>query len=159
MGCDGAGEISAQADFFSESFMTVPIDQDQITSKAKKPLLGNERAIYEALVLGVKDYVEKNGFPGVLIGLSGGIDSALTMAVASDALGAKRVKAVMMPSQFTASMSREDASSMAMGLGVEYSEVEIKPMFDAFMSSLSEEFLGRAFDTTEENLQSRIRGT
>lgn len=157
--CDGAGEISAQADFFSESFMTVTIDQDQITSKAKKPLLGNERAIYEALVLGVKDYVEKNGFPGVLIGLSGGIDSALTMAVASDALGAKRVKAVMMPSQFTASMSREDASSMAMGLGVEYSEVEIKPMFDAFMSSLSEEFLGRAFDTTEENLQSRIRGT
>ncbi|MDC1312266.1 NAD+ synthase [Burkholderiales bacterium] len=157
--CDRDGEVSAQAEFFSESCMTVTVDKDQITSETKEQLFGNERAIYEALVLGVKDYVEKNSFPGVLIGLSGGIDSALTMAVATDALGAERVKAVMMPSQFTASMSREDASSMAAGLGVEYSEVAIKPMFDAFTNSLSKEFLGRAFDTTEENLQSRIRGT
>lgn len=157
--CASDGEVSAQAEFFSESCMTVTVDKDQITSETKEQLFGNERAIYEALVLGVKDYVEKNSFPGVLIGLSGGIDSALTMAVATDALGAERVKAVMMPSQFTASMSREDASSMAAGLGVEYSEVAIKPMFDAFTNSLSKEFLGRAFDTTEENLQSRIRGT
>ena len=157
--CDRNGEISAQAVFFNESLMTITLDQEQISSEFKERLLDSERATYEALVLGVRDYVEKNSFPGVLIGLSGGIDSALTLAVAVDALGAKRVKAVMMPSQFTASMSREDASAMASGLGVDYSEIEIKPMFDSFMKGLSGEFLGKAFDTTEENLQSRIRGT
>jgi NAD+ synthetase len=115
--------------------------------------------MYDALVLGVRDYVKKNNFPGVLIGLSGGIDSALTLAIANDALGADRVKTVMMPSQFTASMSRDDATEMANLLGVSHSEVAIEPIFKTFMMGLSDEFLNTEFDTTEENLQSRIRGT
>jgi NAD+ synthase (glutamine-hydrolysing) len=118
-----------------------------------------EGGAYKALVLGVRDYLGKNGFPGALIGLSGGIDSALTLAVAADALGPEKVHAVMMPSQFTADISVEDSRAMVAALGVRYSEIAIKPVFDSFMDSLAEEFHGREFDTTEENLQSRIRGT
>ncbi|MDA0237508.1 MAG: NAD+ synthase [Proteobacteria bacterium] len=157
--CNNKGDVSAQMPFFCESVSLMTYDQGNVTCKSNERLLANDQALYEALVLGVKDYVNKNGFQGVLIGLSGGIDSALTLAVAADAVGAERVKAVMMPSQFTADMSREDARRMAIGLGVHYSEIEIKPIFDVFMAGLSEEFMGRAFDTTEENLQSRIRGT
>jgi NAD+ synthetase len=123
------------------------------------PPLEAEAEVYQALTLGVRDYVNKNGFPGVLLGLSGGIDSALTLAVAVDALGPERVRAVMMPSQYTASMSREDAQAEAQALGVRYTEIAIKPIYDAFMSALAGEFKGLAADTTEENLQSRIRGT
>jgi NAD+ synthase (glutamine-hydrolysing) len=108
--------------------------------------------------LGVRDYVTKNGFPGVLLGLSGGIDSALTLAVAADALGPARVKAVMMPSQYTASMSREDACAEAEALKVRYTEIAIKPLYDLFVQTLAGEFKGLKEDTTEENLQSRIRG-
>jgi NAD+ synthase (glutamine-hydrolysing) len=107
----------------------------------------------------VRDYVTKNGFPGVLLGLSGGIDSALTLAIAADAIGAGKVRAFMLPSQYTASMSREDARAQAETLGVRYSEIAITPVFDAFLAALSAEFKGLAPDTTEENLQSRIRGT
>ena len=131
----------------------------RFSSNRKVDLASKDSDAYRALVLGVKDYVNKNGFRGVLLGLSGGIDSALTMAIAVDALGASRVQAVMMPSEFTSSMSLEDASQMALGLGVKYSVIEISPMFDSFMNSLSSEFLNTEFDTTEENLQSRIRGT
>jgi NAD+ synthetase len=118
-----------------------------------------EAEVYGALCLGVRDYVGKNGFPGVLLGLSGGIDSALTLAIAADALGASKVHAVMMPSQYTADMSLEDASAEAEALGARYSVIAIKPVFDAFLAALANEFKGLPEDTTEENLQSRIRGT
>ena len=120
--------------------------------------LSQEASVYQALTLGVRDYVNKNGFPGILLGLSGGIDSALTLAIAVDALGPQRVKAVMMPSQYTASMSREDAKAEAEALKVRYVEMAIKPLFDAFQSTLAQEFAGLKEDATEENLQSRIRG-
>jgi len=110
-------------------------------------------------VLAVRDYVGKNGFKGVHLGLSGGIDSALTLAIAADALGAERVHAVMMPSDYTASISLEDSRDMAQRLGVRYSEIAIGPIFDAFVAQLAGEFAGRAADTTEENLQARARGT
>jgi len=114
---------------------------------------------WSALVVGVRDYIGKNGFPGALIGLSGGIDSALVLAVAVDALGADKVRAVMMPSPYTADISWIDARDMAERLGVRYDEIAIAPMFDAFKASLAPHFLGRSEDTTEENLQARIRGT
>ena len=118
-----------------------------------------EPHVYAALVMGVRDYVGKNRFPGVLLGLSGGVDSALTLAVAVDALGPARVRAVMMPSQYSASISLEDAREMAAIVGVRYDEIPIEPMFDAFLSSLSAEFSGLAPDAAEENIQARIRGT
>src|SRR5262249_14833293 len=118
-----------------------------------------EAEVYGALLTGVRDYVDKNGFPGAIIGLSGGIDSALTLAVAVDALGAKRVRAVMMPSQFTADMSKEDAAAEAAVLGVRCTELPIGPIFEAFRTALAAEFKGLPEDVTEENLQSRIRGT
>ena len=118
-----------------------------------------EPHVYAALAMGVRDYIGKNRFPGVLLGLSGGVDSALTLAVAVDALGASRVRAVMMPSQYSASISLEDAREMAGILRVRYDEIPIAPMFDAFLSSLAAEFAGLAPDATEENIQARIRGT
>jgi len=123
------------------------------------PELSLEAQVYAALVMGVRDYVNKNGFPGALIGLSGGVDSALVLAVACDALGAERVRAVMMPSRYTADISTTDAAEMARRVGVRYDEIAIAPMFDAFRSSLAQEFEGRPEDATEENIQARIRGT
>ena len=117
----------------------------------------DEQSVYRALVLGVRDYVRKNGFPGVVLGLSGGIDSALTLAIAVDALGADRVQAVMMPSRYTAPMSLEDAAAQARALGVTYSVIPIEGMFEAALGSLAGEFAGRAVDAAEENLQSRCR--
>ena len=111
------------------------------------------------MVLGTRDYVTKNGFPSVVLGLSGGIDSALVLAVAVDALGPDRVRTVMMPSPYTADISWLDAREMATRLGVRYDELDIKPHFETFLSSLSHEFAGLAQDATEENLQARIRGT
>jgi NAD+ synthase (glutamine-hydrolysing) len=115
--------------------------------------------VYRALVLGVRDYVDKNGFPGVAIGLSGGIDSALVLCIAVDALGAGRVEALMMPSRYTATMSLEDAAAQARALGVAYHVISIEPMFEAFVAQLRDEFKGRARDVTEENIQARVRGT
>jgi NAD+ synthase (glutamine-hydrolysing) len=117
-----------------------------------------EESVYKALVCGVRDYIEKNRFEGVVIGLSGGIDSALTLALAVDAIGAERVEAVMMPSRYTAQMSLEDARAEAEALGVEYHVIPIEPMFQAFVQSLQEEFAGLASDVTEENIQARCRG-
>jgi NAD+ synthase (glutamine-hydrolysing) len=121
------------------------------------PELSDEASVYSALVLGVRDYVNKHGFPGVVMGLSGGVDSALTLAIAVDALGADRVHAVMMPSRYTASMSLEDAAQQARLLGVSYSELSIEGMFEATLSTLKDEFAGRPPDATEENIQSRCR--
>lgn len=118
-----------------------------------------EADLWHALVLGVRDYIGKNGFPSAILGLSGGIDSALVLALAVDALGKDRVRAVMMPSPYTADISWIDAREMAERLGVRYDEISIAPQFEAFKGSLSTEFAGLPEDTTEENLQARIRGT
>ncbi|WP_369984692.1 NAD+ synthase [Thalassolituus sp.] len=115
-------------------------------------------SLYNALVLGVRDYVNKNRFPGVVLGLSGGIDSALTLAIAVDALGPERVRAVMMPFTYTSGMSKEDAALQAEAMGVRYQSVSIEPMYKEFMSALAPDFEGLKVDTTEENLQSRCRG-
>ncbi|MBU3737972.1 MAG: NAD+ synthase [Rhodoferax sp.] len=115
--------------------------------------------LWDALVLGVRDYVNKNGFPGVIIGLSGGVDSALVLAVAVDALGPSRVRCVMMPSPYTADISRIDAQEMASRMGVQYDVISIVPEFDAFLGSLAPHFGNRPADATEENIQARIRGT
>jgi NAD+ synthase (glutamine-hydrolysing) len=118
-----------------------------------------EAQVWQALVTGVRDYLGKNGFPGAIIGLSGGIDSALVLAVAVDALGADQVRAVMMPSPYTADISWIDARDMAKRLGVQYDEISIAPMMEAFRAGLAPQFAGLAEDTTEENIQARIRGT
>jgi NAD+ synthase (glutamine-hydrolysing) len=121
------------------------------------PELPDVASVYQALVLGVRDYVTKHGFPGVVMGLSGGVDSALTLAIAADALGPQRIHAVMMPSRYTAPMSLDDAARQARGMGVHYSVIPIEGMFDATLAALAGEFAGRKPDTTEENIQSRCR--
>ena len=121
------------------------------------PELSDEASVYGALVLGVRDYVNKHGFPGVVMGLSGGVDSALTLAIAVDALGADRVHSVMMPSRYTSDMSLKDAEEQARILGVKYSTLSIESMFEATLATLKNEFAGRPPDTSEENIQSRCR--
>ena len=124
-----------------------------------KPEQTDDADLWDALVLGVRDYLGKNGFPGALLGLSGGIDSALVLAIAVDAIGADKVHTVMMPSPYTADISLNDAREMAERMNVRYDEISIVPEFEAFKASLAEQFKGRAEDTTEENIQARIRGT
>ena len=119
--------------------------------------MSDEESVYRALVLGVRDYVNKHGFPGVVMGLSGGVDSALTLAIAVDALGAGRVHTVMMPSRYTSQMSLDDAKEQASLLGVQYSLISIESMFEATLAALKGEFAGRPPDATEENVQSRCR--
>jgi NAD+ synthase (glutamine-hydrolysing) len=156
---DGDGKLVANAPYFEESLLLVNFIDGvpQPSPVIAEP--GEEALAYSALVLGVRDYLGKNGFPSAIIGLSGGVDSALTLAIAVDALGAERVRAVMMPSQFTLPMSLDDAQQMARTLRVRYDVLPIKPAFDAFLSTLAREFRGLPWDTTEENLQARIRGT
>ncbi len=156
---DGKGGLTHQFPAFEEALGFIELVGGVPAAGDIAPQISPEAEVYKALTLGVRDYVNKNGFPGVLLGLSGGIDSALTLAIAADALGAARVRAVMMPSQYTAGMSREDAQAEADALGVRYTEIAIKPVFDAFSKALAQEFKGLPEDTTEENLQSRIRGT
>ncbi|WP_397410383.1 NAD+ synthase [Polaromonas sp.] len=122
------------------------------------PLRSAEADLWDALVLGVRDYLGKNGFPGAILGLSGGIDSALVLAIAVDALGADKVRTVMMPSPYTADISLIDARDMAARMKVRYDEISIVPEFEAFKASLAGEFRGLPEDTTEENIQARIRG-
>ena len=124
----------------------------------RAPELADQEAIYRAMVLGLRDYVNKNGFPGVLIGMSGGIDSALSATVAVDALGPARVEGVRMPSRYTSADSLEDAAACCAALGVPCRTIPIEPMFEATLGSLAPAFAGRAPDTTEENIQARIRG-
>ena len=156
---DRQGRVTHQLPWFEEALGIMTLIDGEPQPGEIAPAQSEEAEVYRALTLGVRDYVNKNGFPGVLLGLSGGIDSALTLAVAADALGPERVKAVMMPSQYTAGMSREDARAEAEALGVRYAEIAIRPIFDAYRAALANEFKGLPEDTTEENLQSRIRGT
>ncbi len=159
---DANGEVVQRVAPFVESLTAVDIDL--IDGKAVprrghiEPLLSREASVYHALVLGVRDYVEKHGFPGVVLGLSGGIDSALTLAIAVDALGADRVHVVMMPSRYTSQMSLDDAALQARTLNVRYDVISIESMFAATLESLKDVFAGREPDTTEENIQARIRG-
>lgn len=152
------GDLMQEMSMFEEGLDYVSLAQNQPLPATVTEHLPVEASVYQALQLGLKDYVNKNRFPGVVLGLSGGIDSALTLAIAVDALGKERVKAVMMPSEFTADISVEDATEMARLLDVEYSVLPIKPLFNGFCETLAEEFSGKTFDTTEENLQARIRG-
>ncbi|WP_372522732.1 NAD+ synthase [Sulfuricaulis sp.] len=159
---DGRGEMTQRVPAFVEGLYLVEVDTDgQVTpvTGSVMPELSEEESVYSALVLGVRDYIGKNGFAGAVIGLSGGIDSALTLCLAVDAIGASRVEAVMMPSQYTAAMSLEDARFQATALGVKYSFIPIDPMFESFLGALKEEFKGMKPDTAEENVQARIRGT
>ena len=156
---DAQGALRARAPLFESALALVELSTGHVPSGAIAPLPEPEAQAWAALVVGVRDYLGKNGFPGAIIGLSGGIDSALVLAVAVDALGADKVRTVMMPSPYTAEISWVDARDMAARLGVRYEEIAIEPMFDAFRASLAPQFAGRAEDTTEENLQARIRGT
>ncbi len=153
------GDITHQLPSFITALSYVDIQDKQPVATPLIAPLSLEAMVYNALKLGLTDYINKNGFPSVVLGLSGGIDSALTLAIAVDALGADRVKVLMMSSQYTANMSVDDAVAMAETVGVDYSLIPIKSLFEGFKDALAEEFTGLAEDTTEENLQARIRGT
>jgi NAD+ synthase (glutamine-hydrolysing) len=156
------GALAGRAPSFVEDLFEVAVAREPHGLELHATLAavrGSDADLWDALVLGVRDYVGKNGFPGVVLGLSGGIDSALVMAVAVDALGKDRVRAVMMPSPYTADISLVDARAMASRMGVRYDEISIVPEFEAFGASLAPEFAGLAPDATEENIQARIRGT
>jgi NAD+ synthase (glutamine-hydrolysing) len=155
---DAKGVVCARAPSFAEATPIVEV-QDGAVCGDLQPMPSLEAQAWGALVVGVRDYLGKNGFPGAIIGLSGGIDSALVLAIAVDALGADKVRTVMMPSPYTADISWIDARDMAERLGVRYDEIPIGPMFDAFRTGLAPQFAGLPEDTTEENLQARIRGT
>ena len=160
---DRSGELVQQLPAFEEALALVELDLSprnyaNVLPADIAPSLPIEAAVYRALCLGLKDYVTKNNFKGVVLGLSGGIDSALTLAIAVDALGAEQVRVVMMPSEFTAEISVSDAHLMAEMLGVRYSELPISALFNQFRETLADEFAGLPFDATEENLQARIRG-
>ena len=156
---DAQGQVGARSPSFASATSLVRLHADGRVSGELTPPLSDEAEVWAALVTGVRDYVGKNGFPGAIIGLSGGIDSALVLAVAVDALGADKVRTVMMPSPYTADISWIDAKDMADRLGVRHDEIAIAPEFDAFKASLAPLFAGLKEDTTEENIQARIRGT
>jgi len=159
------GSRALQAESFKEQLVFAQMERtaggvrfvadDTATTAPREP----EAQLWDALVLGVRDYIGKNGFPGAILGLSGGIDSALVLAIAVDALGKDKVRAVMMPSPYTADISWIDAREMARRLGVRYDEISIKHTFESYLSVLADEFKGLREDTAEENLQARIRGT
>ena len=157
---DAGGQTRARLPAFEAAGGLVEVAADGgIRADAPlEPIAEDDAAIYEALVLGVRDYVTKNRFKGAVLGLSGGIDSALTLALAVDALGADRVEAVLMPSRYTADMSVEDARAEADALGVRHRLIPIEPAFETFLEMLSGEFAGLPRDATEENIQARIRG-
>lgn len=160
MAFDHSGVLCAEAPQFSEGLFPVDLICEHHCQPVAQPAVPEpsvEENVYHALVLGVRDYVNKNGFKSVVLGLSGGIDSAVTLAVAVDALGADRVRAVMMPFRYTAGMSIEDAELQARAMGVQYDVFSIEPMYDAFMETLAVPFEDTRPDTTEENLQARLR--
>jgi NAD+ synthase/NAD+ synthase (glutamine-hydrolysing) len=155
---DAEGGIAYQAESFREALDIVEFDGPRVKGTMAPPLT-EEEVIYRALSTGLAGYVGKNRFPGVVLGLSGGIDSALVAAICADALGPERVHAVMMPSQYTSDMSLEDAAAIAHALGIRYTTIPIEGLFDAFRAQLAPVFGDAAPDKTEENLQARIRGT
>jgi len=156
------GDMAARAKGFVEDDLHVSLHTREgqlLLQSSIAPLPTALAEVWDALVLGVRDYLGKNRFPGALIGLSGGIDSAVVLAIAVDALGPENVRCVMMPSPYTADISLVDARDMAQRMGVRYDEKSIVPMFDAFLQTLQTDFLGLPLDATEENIQARIRGT
>lgn len=159
---DRHGKVAFEAPAFSEGLYSVDFaisDSDvQPVAQGRPAPLSEEASVYQALVTGVRDYINKNGFKGAVLGLSGGIDSALTLVVAVDAIGADRVEAVMMPFRYTAQMSLDDAEAEAQILGVPYHVRNIAPMYEAFMQTLADDFRDTPVDKTEENLQARCRG-
>lgn len=154
-----SGVVVAQAQAYQDELLIVTYDGHDIMPTHQAPLPDSMASVYQALVLGVRDYTNKNGFPGVVLGLSGGIDSALTLAIAVDALGADSVHAVMMPSPYTADISLADACDMAQRVGVNYDEIAIWPIYQRVIEALHPSFAGLREDTTEENIQARLRGT
>jgi len=158
---DAAGEVVMRAPAFTEGTYAAQFSRHGEVVVAERgdfaAELADEASVYQALVLGVRDYVNKHGFPGVVMGLSGGVDSALTLAIAVDALGPERVHAVMMPSRYTAAMSLEDAEGQARRLGVRYDVIPIEGMFEATLGALAGQFAGTRPDSAEENIQSRCR--
>ena len=152
------GEIVFRAEEFKEQISVIEFDGDNPLLNSCAPLYNKITSEYKALVLGIKDYVRKNGFQGAILGLSGGIDSALVLALAVDALGHEKVEAVLMPSRFTQDMSNEDAIKQAEILKVKYHTIPITPAVNAFTDMLTEVFVGTTKDATEENIQARCRG-
>lgn len=153
------GHLIRSMPAFCEALSCVDFDEQSNPIPGQvSPSLSPEASVYEALVLGVRDYVNKNGFKGVVLGLSGGIDSALTLAIAVDALGADRVTAIMMPYLYTADISIEDAQAEAERLGVHFRIYSIEPIVESFLTVLAPELAGSPRDKTEENLQARSRG-
>ncbi len=158
---NASGDVVGELALFSEEFVVADFDSTTtsfIQPPQRAALLSTEAAAYQALVLGVRDYAQKSGFKGVVLGLSGGIDSALVLAIAVDALGAESVNAVMMPYLYTSQMSLEDAAEEANTLGIHYSVIEIAPIVESFQQQLVPAFAGSLRDKTEENLQARARG-
>ena len=158
-------EVVARAPAFKECLQFVDVLSTkgsaavQLTGREVVPESSWEEDLWHALVLGIRDYLGKNGFPGAILGLSGGIDSALVLALAVDAIGADKIHAVMMPSPYTADISWIDARDMVKRLNVRYDEISIAPLFEGFKTALADQFKGLAEDTTEENIQARVRGT
>ena len=160
---DAKGQITQRAPAFTEDLYVVDlkVDADGAVHPVPAlavPLQSQEESVYGALVQGTRDYVDKHRFPGVVMGLSGGIDSALTLCIAVDALGAHRVHTVAMPSRYTSQMSKDDAALQARQMHVKHSEISIEGMFEVTLAALKNEFAGRPPDTAEENIQSRCRG-
>jgi len=159
---DADGEIRFRAPPYTEGLYQLVLEADGagVAPQATdiSPVLPIEQSVYDALVCGTHDYVEKNGFPGIILGLSGGIDSALVLSIACDALGADRVRAVMMPFRYTSNMSQEDAAAQAALLGIRYDVIPIEPIYEATVAQLEDIFEGREADVTEENIQARCRG-
>jgi NAD+ synthase (glutamine-hydrolysing) len=159
---DAHGRLTHQARSFNEDIVLIDYADGNLLPGEVVPAATEEAEVFTALTCGVRDYLGKNGFPGAIIGLSGGIDSALTLAVAVDALGADKVRAVMMPSPYTAQMSLDDSREMVRRLGVQYDEIAIGSLMEQYAVSLAPTLamLGEkpAWDTTDENLQARIRG-
>jgi len=157
-----SGDMAGRAKGFAEDELQITLQSEGaqlLLQSSIAPLPTALAEVWDALVLGVRDYLGKNRFPGALIGLSGGIDSAVVLAIAVDALGPENVRCVMMPSPYTAGISLVDARDMAQRMGVRYDEKSIVPMFDTFLQTLQADFLGMPLDATEENIQARIRGT
>ncbi len=157
------GEIALAAPAFETGIYSAQLRHQQqgwqvLHQHARPAAQPVEAEVYQALVVATRDYIEQNGFPGAVLGLSGGIDSALTMAIAADAIGADKVQALMLPFRYTSGMSVDDATEQARIMGIEFDVVSIEPMYDAYMTQLTPLFAGRKTDTTEENLQARLRG-